>query len=92
MNEIIGRLRKLRKEELYNLYSSTNVIVMKSRRTKSAGDAARIAEMRHASMHEVIRTAQFSNTTRRRIVKDVCISTIADMELFGHNPVERRVP
>jgi hypothetical protein len=41
--------RKLHNEELHNLYSSSNIILMiKSRRIRWTGHVARIAEMRNA--------------------------------------------
>jgi hypothetical protein len=47
-NEMVGVWRKLRNEELHNLYSSPNLIRMfKSRRTRFAGHIARMGEKRN---------------------------------------------
>jgi hypothetical protein len=44
--EVTEDWRKLRNEELYSLYSSTNIImVIKSRRIKLKGHVARMGEM-----------------------------------------------
>jgi hypothetical protein len=46
---VTGGWRKLRKEELHNLYSSPSIIRMiKSRRMRWAGHVARMGEKRHA--------------------------------------------
>jgi hypothetical protein len=48
-DEVTGGWRKLRKEELHNLYSSPNIIrMMKSWRTRWAGHVARLKEKRNA--------------------------------------------
>jgi hypothetical protein len=44
-----GDWRKLRNEELHNLYSSQNIIIMiKSRRTRWGGHVARMGEKRNS--------------------------------------------
>jgi hypothetical protein len=46
-DEVTGEWRKLHKEELNNLYSSTNIVqVIKSRRMRWAGHIARMGEGR----------------------------------------------
>jgi hypothetical protein len=46
-DEATGELRRLHNEELSDLYSSPNIIrVIKSRRMRSAGHVARMAEKR----------------------------------------------
>jgi hypothetical protein len=46
-DEVTGGWRKLHREELRDLYSSPSIIRMiKSRRMKSAGNVARMGEMR----------------------------------------------
>jgi hypothetical protein len=48
-DEVTGDWRKLHNEELHNLYSSPNIIRMiKSRRIRWAGHAARMGETRNA--------------------------------------------
>jgi hypothetical protein len=48
-DEVTGEWRKLRKEELCDLYSSTSIIrIMKPRRTRWAGHVARMGEKRNA--------------------------------------------
>jgi PAS domain-containing protein len=48
-DEVIGGRRKLHYEELHNLYSSRSIIrVIKSRRMRWAGHAARMGERRNA--------------------------------------------
>jgi hypothetical protein len=48
-DEVTGKWRKLHNEQLHNLYSSPHVIRMiKSRRMRWAGHAARIGERRSA--------------------------------------------
>jgi hypothetical protein len=48
-DEIIGSWRKLHNEELYNLYSSSNIIrVINSRRMSWSGHAARTGEKSNA--------------------------------------------
>jgi hypothetical protein len=48
-DEVTGDWRKLRNEELHNLYSSPNIIRMiKSRRVKWAGHVAQMGETRNA--------------------------------------------
>jgi hypothetical protein len=48
-NEVIGGWRKLRSEELHNLYSSPSIIrTMKSRRMRWAGNIARLGEKKNA--------------------------------------------
>jgi len=46
-DEVSGKWRRLHNEELYDLYSSTNIIRMiKSRRIRWAGHVARMGEKR----------------------------------------------
>jgi hypothetical protein len=48
-DEVTRGWRKLHNEELHNLYSSPSIIrVIKSRRMRSAGHAARMGERRNA--------------------------------------------
>jgi hypothetical protein len=48
-DDVTGGLRKLRYEELHNLYSSSDTVMMiKSRRMRWAGHIARVGEMRNA--------------------------------------------
>jgi hypothetical protein len=48
-DEVTGKWRRLHKEELYDLYSSTNIIrVIKSRRMRWAGHVARMGDGRSA--------------------------------------------
>jgi hypothetical protein len=48
-DEVTGDWRKLRNEELHNLYSSPNIIRMiKSRRIRRAGHVARMGEKRNS--------------------------------------------
>jgi hypothetical protein len=48
-NEVTGGWRKLHNEELHNLYSSTSISrVIKSRRMRWAGHAARMGARRNA--------------------------------------------
>jgi hypothetical protein len=48
-DEVTWKWRRLHKEELYDLYSSTNIIrVIKSRRMSSAGQVARMGDGRSA--------------------------------------------
>jgi hypothetical protein len=50
-DEMVRRWRKLRKEELHNLYSSTNIIrIMRSRRMKLAGH---VPHMREKIKHKI---------------------------------------
>jgi hypothetical protein len=48
-DEVIGGWRKLRKEELRNLYYSSSIIrIIKSRKIKWAGHVSRMGEKRNA--------------------------------------------
>jgi hypothetical protein len=47
-DEVRGEWRKLHNEELCNLYSSLNIIRMKSSRMRWAGQVARVGEKRNA--------------------------------------------
>jgi hypothetical protein len=48
-DEVTGKWRRLHKEELYDQYSSTNIIrVIKSRRMRSAGHVERMGDGRSA--------------------------------------------
>jgi hypothetical protein len=44
-DKVTGGWRKLHNEELYNLYSSPNIIRMKSRRMRWAGHVARMGRI-----------------------------------------------
>jgi hypothetical protein len=48
--EVVGGWRRLRNEELHNVYASPNIIirVTKSRRMRRAGHVARMGAMRNA--------------------------------------------
>jgi hypothetical protein len=46
--EETGGWRRLHNEKLHNLYTSPNVMVMKSRRMSRVGHVARMGEMRNA--------------------------------------------
>jgi hypothetical protein len=46
--EVAGGWRRLHKEELHNLYISTNIQVIKSRMMRWAGHVACMGEMRNA--------------------------------------------
>jgi hypothetical protein len=48
-DEMTGDWRKLRNEKLYNLYSSQNIWVIKSRMLTLAGNVQRTGAMRNAS-------------------------------------------
>jgi hypothetical protein len=46
--EVAGSWRRLHHEELHNLYASPNIVrVVKSRKVRSTGHAARMGEMRN---------------------------------------------
>jgi hypothetical protein len=48
-DEVTGNWRKLHNEELHNLYSSPNIIIIiKSRRKKWAGNVERMGEKRNS--------------------------------------------
>jgi hypothetical protein len=47
-DEVTGDWRKMSNEELHNLYSSPNIIRMKSRMMRWAGHVARMRETRNA--------------------------------------------
>jgi hypothetical protein len=46
--EIVGGWRRMHNEELHGLYASLNISLIKSRRMRLAGYAARMVEMRNA--------------------------------------------
>jgi hypothetical protein len=46
--EVAGGWRRLHNEELHNLYGSTNIRVVKSRRVRWAGNVAQMGEVRNA--------------------------------------------
>jgi hypothetical protein len=53
--EVAGGWRGLHNEELHNLYASTNIEVIKSRRMSMAEHVARIGEMRNAHNISVVK-------------------------------------
>jgi hypothetical protein len=54
-DEVTGEWRRLHKEELYDLYSSPNIRVMKSRRMRWAGHVARMEDRRDSYRVLVVR-------------------------------------
>jgi hypothetical protein len=55
-DEVTGDWRKLHNEELHNLYSSPNIIIMiKSRRMRGAGHVARMGVKRFAYRISVVK-------------------------------------
>jgi hypothetical protein len=65
-DEVMGDWRKLHNEELYNLYSSPNIIrIIKSRRVRWAGHVARMGETRNAYMYITGGEVRRKETTRK---------------------------
>jgi hypothetical protein len=63
-DEVTGGLRKLHNEELHNLYSSPNIIkMMKSRRMRCVGHAARMGRQRN--IYRVFLGKPEGKTTRK---------------------------
>jgi hypothetical protein len=51
---MVGGWRRLHNEELYNLFTSQNISMIKSRRIRSARHVACIGEMRNVDVYKVL--------------------------------------
>jgi hypothetical protein len=65
-DEVTGEWRKLHNEELHDLYSSPNIVVIKSRRMRGAGHVARLGEERGVYRVLVVKPEEQSPLGRPR--------------------------